>query len=77
MKHPFLDVASIVTLAVTVVLFVMALLEKGITQEASLEAGVFLVSAKLVIGLYELRLSHREIQMSLSAIQARLDNQKQ
>jgi hypothetical protein len=44
-----IDIASSLTLIITVVLFVVAIFEKGLTHDLLLEAGVFLVSAKLAL----------------------------
>ncbi len=44
-----LDIGSIITIAITLVLFVTALFLKGLSHDILLEAGVFLVSAKLVL----------------------------
>jgi hypothetical protein len=44
-----LHAASNLTLVVTVVLFVIAVFEKGFTHDLLLEAAVFLVSIKLVL----------------------------
>ena len=51
--HKHLDLGTQLTLAVTLVLFVIALFEKGFTHDLLLEAGVFLVSLKLVIMSYK------------------------
>ena len=50
-KH--LDRNTQITLAVTLVLFVVALFEKGFTHDLLLEAAVFLVSAKLILLSYK------------------------
>ena len=50
-KH--LDRSTQITLGVTLVLFVVALFEKGFTHDLLLEAAVFLVSAKLVLLSYK------------------------
>ena len=50
-KH--LDLGTQLTLAITLGLFVIALFEKGFTHDLLLEAGVFLVSVKLVIMSYK------------------------
>jgi len=50
-KH--LDGSTQITLAITLVLFVVALFEKGFTHDLLLEAAVFLVSAKLVLLSYK------------------------
>ena len=45
-KHEFW---SIVVVVLTLILFVIALFIKGLTHEILLEAGVFLVSMKLIL----------------------------
>jgi uncharacterized membrane protein len=50
-----LDAASFLVMLVTLVLFAVALLTKGLTHDLLLEAGVFLVSAKLVIASHQSR----------------------
>jgi hypothetical protein len=52
MKDHF-DVGSLIVIAVTFVLFVAALFTKGLTHDLLLEAGVFLVSVKLIIMAYK------------------------
>ena len=47
-----LDLGSIIIILVTLVLFVFALFVKGFTQDLLLEAGVFLVSVKLIVMAY-------------------------
>jgi len=49
----YLDKASALTLALTLVLFVVALFVKGLTHDLLLEAGVLLVSIKLVLAGYK------------------------
>jgi hypothetical protein len=61
-----MDTASFAVAGVTLVLFVAALFEKGLTHELSLEAGVFLVSIKLMMLAYK---SHK----SSERVEARLD----
>jgi hypothetical protein len=46
-KH--LDVGSVVVIAITFILFAMAVFFKGITHDLLLEAGVFLVSVKVIM----------------------------
>ena len=45
----YLDVGSVVVIAITFILFAMALFFKGITHDLLLEAGVFLVSVKVIM----------------------------
>ena len=52
MTKPF-DAGSILVILVTLVLFLTALFVKGVTHDLLLEAGVFLVSVKLIIGAYK------------------------
>ena len=49
----YVDVGSGVVIAITFILFVIALFVKGITQDLLLEAGVFLVSVKLIMMSYK------------------------
>lgn len=48
----YLDLGSIIVLLLTLVLFVVALFIKGFTHDLLLEAGVFLVSAKVIMMAY-------------------------
>jgi hypothetical protein len=43
------DLWSILVIALTLILFVAALIIKGLTHDLLLEAGVFLVSVKLIL----------------------------
>ena len=47
-----LDLGSIVVILITLVLFIAALFYKGFTHDLLLEAGVFLVSVKLIMVAY-------------------------
>lgn len=49
----FIDIASLVVIGLTLVLFTIALFVKGFTHGLLLEAGVFLVSAKLIFMSYK------------------------
>ena len=77
-KH--LDLGTQLTLAITLILFVVALFEKGLTHDLLLEAGVFLVSMKLVIMSYKASVSIRgldsqliDMRTSLQRIEQSLD----
>jgi hypothetical protein len=65
-----IDLASWMTLAVTVVLFGISLFEKGFTQEILLEAGVFLISVKLVLASHSIQLETHAIDKKLSQLLA-------
>ena len=45
----YLDPVSLVVIALTLLLFVIALFVKGFTHDMLLECGVFLVSVKLIV----------------------------
>ena len=66
MKH--FDMASIIVIVITFVLFTMALFFTGFTHDLLLEAGVFLVSVKLIIMAYKASVSSKEIQAELEEI---------
>jgi hypothetical protein len=50
-KH--IDAGSFIIAIITVVLFLIALFVKGVTHDLLLEAGVFLVSVKIIIMSYK------------------------
>lgn len=77
-KH--LDPSTQITLAITLVLFVVALFEKGFTHDLLLEAAVFLVSAKLVLLSYKASVNNQimggqlaEMSKSLTRIEQCID----
>jgi hypothetical protein len=47
-----LDLGSIIVILITLVLFIAALFVKGLTHDLLLEAGVFLVSVKVIMMAY-------------------------
>ena len=49
----YFDLGSLVVIVVTLVLFLAALWIKGLTHDLLLEAGVFLVSVKLIVMSYK------------------------
>ena len=63
-----LDPASLIIIVITLVLFGLALWEKGLTHDLLLEAGVFLVSAKLVLAAYRSSLANQELQRRLEGL---------
>ena len=56
-------------MVITVVLFVAAIFEKGFTHDLLLEAGVFLVSAKLMVMSYKNGIVSKHISAQLNDIQ--------
>ena len=67
-----LDAASVLTIIVTVVLFGMALVAKGLTHDVLLEAAVFLVSVKLILAGYKSSLSAGTLLNRLARIETSL-----
>jgi hypothetical protein len=63
-----LDLVSTLTIVVTLVLFAIAAFEKGLTHDLLLEAGVLLVSIKLVIASYQARLSSESVERKLDEL---------
>lgn len=47
------DFWSVLVITITLILFVVALLVKGFTHDMLLEAGVFLISVKLILMSYK------------------------
>jgi hypothetical protein len=65
-KH--FDYGSLVVIALTLVLFVAALFSKGFTHDLLLEAGVFLVSVKLILMAYRNSLAYKEMGQKIDRI---------
>jgi len=65
-KHS--DIGSSVIIAITFGLFAAALLTKGFTHDLLLEAGVFLVSVKLIVMAYKNAMASKKILNELHAI---------
>lgn len=64
----YFDPGSIVIIIVTFILFVSALFFTGLTHDILLEAGVFLVSVKLIIMAYKSSKSASKIEQELYEI---------
>jgi hypothetical protein len=66
--HNHFDPWSIVVIVLTLVLFVLALFIKGLTHDLLLEAGVFLVSVKLIMLSHKNGVLAQETEERLDAI---------
>jgi len=66
------DAGSLGIIAVTLVLFVVALFVKGLTHDLLLEAGVFLVSVKLIVMSYKNAVASQRLHEELSEIREAL-----
>jgi hypothetical protein len=67
MKKHF-DAWSMIVIVLTLILFAVALVKKGFTHDLLLEAGVFLVSAKLVLMSYKLSVTMVNLQQRMNEI---------
>ena len=67
-KH--VDPASLVVILLTLVLFLGALVVKGLGHDLLLEAGVFLVSVKLIIMAYKSSVASQAMAQELAAIRS-------
>ena len=65
-KH--LDLGSIIILLITLVLFIAALFVKGFTHDILLEAGVFLVSVKVIMMAYQNSVHANEIMREIKVL---------
>lgn len=66
--HKHFDSWSILVIAMTLMLFILALFMKGFTHELLLEAGVFLVSVKLILMSHKNSVLAHETEERLDAI---------
>jgi len=73
-KH--LGAGSVGVLAITLVLFIIALFLKGFSKELLIEAAVFLVSVKIIMATYRNSLDSKLILTHLDTIE-RLLNQRE
>lgn len=75
MKKLF-DTGNVLVIILTFILFVVALFMKGITKDLLLEAGVLLISIKLIMFNYKQSLFDEEIIRRLDEIQKELLHMK-
>jgi hypothetical protein len=73
-KH--FDAGSLLVIAITLALFVFALFAKGFTHDLLLEAGVFLVSVKLILMGYKSSISNNSIWQKLDEIHTDIQQQR-
>lgn len=67
------DTGSLIVIFITFVLFVAALFTKGFTHDLLLEAGVFLVSVKLILMVYKNKEDVDSIHNKLDLILHKID----
>ncbi len=73
----YLDRGTIIVIVVTVILFAVALFVKGFTNALLLEAGVLLVSIKLIMMAYRNSINYRDLKKELHEIRRLLEEQNQ
>lgn len=71
------DIGSLTIIGVTFILFMVALFAKGFTHDLFLEAGVFLVSVKLIVMAYKNSVASREMTKELQDIKKMLEQRKE
>ena len=70
------DLGSLLVIAATFVFFVAALLTKGLTHDLLLEAGVFLVSVKLIMMAHKNSVATKITSNELAEIKAILEQRR-
>lgn len=64
----YIDIGSLAVIIITFLLFFVALFTKGLTHDLLLEAGVLLVSIKLIINAYRSSRYVEELKKELGEI---------
>ena len=73
----YFDPGIIIVIVITVLLFTVALFVKGFTHDLLLEAGVLLVSIKLIMMAYRNSLNYSDLKKELNEIRRLLDEKRQ
>ncbi|HPF03882.1 MAG TPA: hypothetical protein PLV06_07950 [Bacteroidales bacterium] len=70
----FFDTGTLLVVMTTLILFILALFTKGLTHDILLEAGVFLISVKLIMMAYKTNIFYQDISQNLTRIHEQLKN---
>jgi hypothetical protein len=73
----YFDKWTIVVIVITISLFTVALFVKGFTHDLLLEAGVLLVSIKLILMAYRNSINYNDIKKDLDDIRRLLEEKNQ
>ena len=73
----YFDPGIIIVIVITVLLFTVALFVKGFTHNLFLEAGVLLVSIKLIMMAYRNSLNYSDLKKELNEIRRLLEEKSQ
>ena len=68
----YFDTGTLIVIAITFVLFTIALFTKGFTHDLFLEAGIFLISVKLIIMGYKNSVINNQLLKKLDEIKKSL-----
>lgn len=66
------DIGTLIVIAITFILFAIALFHKGFTHDLLLEAAVFLVSVKLILLSYQNSVTGKRVLRALDDIKKTL-----
>lgn len=72
----YISTADIIIIGITVILFVVALFVKGLTQDLLLEAGILLISVKIILMNYSNKQLNREILRKLEEMHGSEDSKQ-
>jgi hypothetical protein len=64
----YFDTGTIIVILITIFLFIIALFVKGFTHDLMLEAGVLLVSIKLIMAAYNNSMNYSDLKKELAEI---------
>jgi hypothetical protein len=67
-RNRFIDTGSLIVAVVTLLFFVTALFAKGLTHDLFLEAGVFLVSVKIILMAHRNGVATRDLNQKLDKV---------
>ncbi len=73
----YFDPGIIIVIVITVLLFTVALFVKGFTNALLLEAGVLLVSIKLIMMAYRNSINYSDLKKELNEIRRLLEEKSQ
>ena len=73
----YFDRGTIIVIIITVLLFTVALFVKGFTHNLLVEAGVLLVSIKLIMMSYRNSLNYSDLKKELNEIRRLLEEKNQ
>jgi putative effector of murein hydrolase len=68
----YFDNGTLIVILITIVLFITALFLKGLTKDILLEAGVLLVSIKLILMAYKTGIQYLDLKKDLNEIKQAL-----